>query len=671
MNVLAQLAFSQLKNHKRRTFWAVAAIVLATALLTCVCGLGASGYDMLTSAMGESMELYKSAYMSLLLVPAGILGLIILLMAVIVISNVFRVSAADRLSEFGMLKCVGATGTQIRKSILYEGAFLSGIGIPLGILAGLLLTAGTIRLTNSYLEELNALVNIMITKLHFELRFVVSVWALILSALIALVTVFISAWLPARKVSVDSAIDNIKGIPSEDAKENRRKRKASAGKLSGKIFGAEGFMADRNLSYNRRNFRATVSALAVGMVLFTVVGSVSGQVRRLSDVMYDSNDYSVTADYQSARYSEYIEETEEYRTVYPAPIDSRTAQEITEELELFEQGDVFGMGQEYDLYDAVFREEEVSSEYLAASGLMETDEASGEEELTLDVELIVLDDEHYRTLCEEHDISVGSNILLNHGTVNENGYETDYIPFTDRLTKLRVKDQEGRTETYPVDVVLYKDDIPAELFYPNTNPVRLIVQEAVVRGYSWMYTPADEDGYMEYASDLLDRYFPKSEDSEYLEDGFTTRVYLTEDYIRVMNIAIVLALVLSYCFIGILVLIGFTNVISTLFANVLMRAREFAVLISIGMTGKDLRKMLYLEGILCAGKALVIGAHVSIAVTYLINYPIKKMFPIPYELPLLPMAGFALGIIAVTLIITGTASRKLQKKSIIETIRTS
>lgn len=662
MNVLAQMALSQLKNNKKRTFWAVTAIVLATALLTCVCGLVASGYEMLTSFLGADFGTYRSAYLSLLLVPAIILGLIILLMAVIVISNVFRVSATERITEFGMLKCVGATEAQIRKSIFYEGAFLSVAGIPLGILAGVALTAGTIGVTNSYLAELNALTNIMLNKLNFDLQFVLSVPALLISGLIALVTVFVAAWLPAKKASAGSAIENIKGLTPENTKK-KAKEKAPKEKPVGDVFGAEGFLAGRNISYNKRNFKATVWALAIGMILFTVVGSVSSQVRRMSDMMYSYKDYTVTADYQSARIREQVSENGEYKSVYPAPIDSRTGQEITEKLEEFDHGDVYGMGQEYDLYDVTLNETELTQEYLSAAGL------TGMENITLDVEIIVLDEEHYRELCEKYGISVGSAILLNYSSINENGYETDYVPFTEQLTELQLKNQNGEVTTCPVDAVLYKEDIPAELFYPNTNSVRLIVEQAVVRGYSWMHTPEDTDGYMNYASDLLDRYFPKSEDAEYMEAGFAARVYLTKDYIRIMNIAIVLALVLSYCFVAILMLIGFTNVISTLSANVLMRAREFAVFISIGMTGRDLRKMLYLEGILCVKNALVIGIPVSIASTYLINYPIKKMYPIPYELPILSMAAYALAVMLVTVVITGMASRKLQRKSIIETIR--
>ncbi|MFR1368859.1 MAG: FtsX-like permease family protein [Eisenbergiella massiliensis] len=44
-------------------------------------------------------------------------------MAVVVISNVFRISAGERISQFGTLKCVGATSRQIIKSVLYESIF--------------------------------------------------------------------------------------------------------------------------------------------------------------------------------------------------------------------------------------------------------------------------------------------------------------------------------------------------------------------------------------------------------------------------------------------------------------------------------------------------------------------------------------------------------------------
>lgn len=54
-----------------------------------------------------------------------------------------------------------------------------------------------------------------------------------------------------------------------------------------------------------------------------------------------------------------------------------------------------------------------------------------------------------------------------------------------------------------------------------------------------------------------------------------------------------------YGFVILLVLMGFTSVISTLTTNIRIRSREFAVLKSVGMTNKSLCRMLYSESVFC------------------------------------------------------------------------
>ena len=130
-----------------------------------------------------------------------------------------------------------------------------------------------------------------------------------------------------------------------------------------------------------------------------------------------------------------------------------------------------------------------------------------------------------------------------------------------------------------------------------------------------MNAPRDTTGYIEYANSVLAEHFPNQENADYMESGFSARVYMTRDYVRVMNIAIVLVIDFLYCFTVFLMLIGFTNVVSTLSTNVLMRAREFAVLMSIGMTLEGLEKMLALESILCSLRAIILGAPIGLALT--------------------------------------------------------
>ena len=182
MSITASLAFSQLQRSRSRSITTVLAIALSTALTTAVSSFVASGNALLVELWGEDYGQSGSAYFSMLLVPAVILGILIFTMSVIVISNVFRISAGERAEQFGTLKCVGATGKQIMETVMYESVFLSLIGVPCGILLGVILTYFSIGVANQYLEELNSLVRMMMTEITFTVRFVLSWKALLLAA---------------------------------------------------------------------------------------------------------------------------------------------------------------------------------------------------------------------------------------------------------------------------------------------------------------------------------------------------------------------------------------------------------------------------------------------------------------------------------------------------------
>lgn len=221
----------------------------------------------------------------------------------------------------------------------------------------------------------------------------------------------------------------------------------------------------------------------------------------------------------------------------------------------------------------------------------------------------------------------------------------------------------------PVQGILTQEDMPAGLFYPNTNPVRLLVPDAQVREYSWYCAPSDISGFIQYSNNILKEQFPGNEASSYMEEGFHVRVYKIDDYMKVMNIAIALVSVFMYSFTALLLLIGLTNVISTLSTNIRMRSREFAVLKSVGMTPEGLKRMLTYECILCTVKALFYGLPIGIAVTYLINLPVRSMLPIPYEIPWPAILLCILAVFLITFSITRYAAHKLENQNLIETIR--
>lgn len=110
MKITAQLALSQMKVNKKRTIAGIFAIALATSLITTVMCFVTSANKMLTDFLGSDYGEYGGAYSLMLAIPALLLGFLIAAMSITVISNIFSASANKRIQEFGILKCVGATG---------------------------------------------------------------------------------------------------------------------------------------------------------------------------------------------------------------------------------------------------------------------------------------------------------------------------------------------------------------------------------------------------------------------------------------------------------------------------------------------------------------------------------------------------------------------------------
>ena len=94
---------------------------------------------------------FKNASMNALYAVGGIVILIIIFTSIYCIKNSFDISITEKTKQYGMLRSIGATSKQIKKNVLYEAFILGIIGIPLGILCGLLASWILIKVCNDYL----------------------------------------------------------------------------------------------------------------------------------------------------------------------------------------------------------------------------------------------------------------------------------------------------------------------------------------------------------------------------------------------------------------------------------------------------------------------------------------------------------------------------------------
>ena len=122
----------------------------------------------------------------------GVLLAVIVIISLFIIYQAFNLSTNDRIQYLGMLSSVGATPKQKKRSVYFEGLILSCISIPLGIILSFLGLWITFHFIN--LLETVKVLNIAIYPQ-------ISGFYLFLVIIISLITIFISLYLPARKIS--------------------------------------------------------------------------------------------------------------------------------------------------------------------------------------------------------------------------------------------------------------------------------------------------------------------------------------------------------------------------------------------------------------------------------------------------------------------------------------
>ncbi|MDE6904121.1 MAG: ABC transporter permease [Lachnospiraceae bacterium] len=661
MNILCSFAFHQLKRKKSRTMITAAAIALSAALLTAVVNFAASGNRMLSGFLGSDYGLYGNAYTMLLLIPAAFLAALIIAMSVIVISNAFRMSANERISQFGTLKCVGATKNQIYKTIMYECILLCTGAIPLGILLGYLLSFAGIGVVNLYMEELNVLVRSMMKQVNFQLSFVFSPAALLISLVISLGTVLFAAMLPARKAMGISALDCLRNGGETDTQGYKHTKMILDAKRN-----IEYQLAKKNVSTNRRRMHSAVTAFTISIMLFVTMSGLKEIAGGIQSYLYQDYGCTVIADYTAKFKNTIHPKTGRRQQECAYPIDAKTAEEITEKLKGYQDTDIYGSGQDYSTYAAILTPQDLTEDMQKVL-FRETGENP---EIILDVERIILDDKHYREVCKQAKTAYGGIILLNDYKYNDKGTERHIAPLSMTVSTLKLEKADGCLDDITIDGVLKASEIPKELMYPNTNPIRLIVPSEGIslRGYNWMASPEDEDGFMEYARAVLESYFPQN-GMDYDKAGYTSRVYGAQDFVKIMNIAIILAAFFLYAFVFLLGLIGVLNVISTVSFQIKLRARELAVLQSVGMPSESVQKMLNIESILCWGKAVIVGLPAGMCIVFIMMRCVKILFPVSFHMP---WAAIIITILISFLVMWGTiriSARALKKQNIIETIR--
>jgi len=588
----------------------------------------------------------------------AILIVLILMGSIMLIYNSFAISVSERSRQFGILSSVGATGRQLRGSVLFEGLCIGIIGIPIGLLVGI----GGIGITLASIGD--AFQSIAYENTSFSLT--VSVPALLIAVAVGAITILISAFIPVQRALRRSAIDSIR--QTDDIKIQAKTVRTS--KLTQRLFGLEGALARKNFKRNKKRYRSTVISLFLSVVLFISASSFGMYLKLANDIAVLDYSYDLA--------------------FFATTSNTRIADE--ELIRLYEQ-----MRKAEGVYESAYESNvhcfgAISKNYLTQQYLDYYDvNAAPDGTMPLWITICFIDDDSYLDYLaalglspEEYGLDKGKLILVaQYSGIDDEGRKYVFDIFKSRSFTMMVTPEKAPDNWYEstadhwigwpgaareiictlVDVmpkVLSRTQFQGVIaFAPYSSKPLLDVPEERFSGINMNFMSSDP-----LKSEI--------EMERMIKDAGITTGYSLRNVAAMMeqsrNIILVIN-VFTYGFTILIALIAVANVFNTVSTSINLRRREFAMLRSVGMTDKGFNRMMNFECIFYGLKALLYGLPVSIAVTYLIYRAVFTGVEVPFTLP---WGSLAISVVSVFVVVFASmlyAVNTIKKANVIDALR--
>lgn len=593
-----------------------------------------------------AQSLKDSTNKGLITVTAFIIVLIIISTAA-VIYNILNISVLEKISQFGILRCIGASPKQIKKLVLKEALILSVIGIPLGLASGVVAMEIVIHIVNMLVKE--------------KIKIVVSLIVFIVSVILGLVTIYLSAIGPAKKASKVSALEAARNTGSLKKENLKKVRKY---KIINRIFGIEGQIAYKNLRRNKKKFRVTVFSLVVSIVLYIVFGSFASLVFKMGVVKEkDMKDFVVWRNGNankeiSVSTCDEIGKLKDVEKVYKVMTNSKAIpvpkEKVNPKLLELRPHLKSGIKEENLLLDnniLISYGDNVLPElkkYLK-EGTVDKEKLNSENGVII-MKTNSLNDEDTgkTTMLDVVDFKVGDEIKI----FNENHPENN-----------KSHDQKN-VKTVKVVGILEKGILGNE--YNLNGEISLITSEQVYKKLTGnnhierLFVQLKKDCDKGNVADYLKTLSKKDPRYEYIDAAEQSKQNRHE--------AIVINIFL-YGFVAVISLIGCLNIINTISTNLMLRKRELAMMMAVGMDKIKMNKMVCIEGICYGVIASLYGAVIGTVLSYKLFTLMSNFRDFQWVFPGKQILAAALGAIVISLAATYIPLRKINKGNIIENIR--
>lgn len=588
-----------------------------------------------------------------------IMGILIFVVALIIIAtiaviyNAFNISVLERINQFGLLRSVGATPEQIREIVLREALILSIIGIPLGLFFGIFAMKIVLYIIG--------LLKYDFIGLFKDMEIIISLPVFLISTILGLITVFLSANGPAKQAAKVSPLEAIRNTGSVK-KEKLKKIKGSG--IIRKVFGMEGEIAHKNLKRNRKRFIITIFSMSLSIILFITFSSFSDYMFKIGAVGHkDMGDFNLTnynredygdrdKVYKELKNMEDVERVYSIRKYHGEALAGKD--KISKDHPYESNEKIEGLNYIDDVYIITIGDENFDT--LKANlqkGIISKTKMDSENGV-----LVVNNTEVFNFEEQKH--------ILMEGFKFKPG---DEIKFSEDIYTNHENNKDLNLIDLKVMGVLDKGILDDE--YNYNGGINIITTEKVLENiveqigsqgqYQNYYIKMKEDGNKENIIKYLDSLADKKIGYQYID---------YEEVARENRAATIVVSIFLYGFVTVIALISSINIINTISTNILLRKREIAMIKAVGMTQKSIKRMIALEGVLYGIYAAIFGGIIGTGLSYILYKIVIGLREFTWSIPWNHIIAASIGGIIIALLSGIYPLRRINEGIIVENIRT-
>lgn len=551
----------------------------------------------------------------------AVIGLFILIFSALVIYSIYYISVITDVQEIGKLKALGTSDRQVKRLLISESTRLCAVAIPPGLLIGFGIPAILLPVINNSVTE-NSPFAYTIEHYHmFSLPALIGVTAAVL------VTVRISLRKPLRMAAKISPVEAIR------YQETSQRAGSRKGRANINLFR----LSLANLTRNKKRTAVTIVTMGLSCVLFM---SFAATMNSISTMDYAR--YSIPV----GDFRLYLDGSWNDREYPENNFDVLQQQNLLGDSMLQRIRDVDGVTSiekgGYVLFSAessapVF-ENHMRNSIAPFSREDVKDLQKNITEGEIDYDKMIAEN---GVICtsyldwEEMGLSIGEPIAL---TICDGSRE---IPLTVSVSAV-IKDSRRGFLTLPQELW---DSLNLQ-FDPTCD----------------LYISVDPSKYGE-VKETLQGIAAENE-------HFT--LYSLDEELQIARSTISLIKYPLYAILIMVAVISCTNLINTMLTSIVTRKRELGILQAVGLSDRQLKKMLSLEGLVFTAGTLLISVTLGNlfgGLLFLWAKEIHLMGLSNYHYPIRETVGLAAMLTAGQLLITAVMNRKVHRESLIDRIR--